>query len=130
MLIQSGLGSPPMALGGYLAELPKGYIAETNGPAYTYQFITDRPKPTLRGATGMAEACIQIDCFGPDGPSVISLARAINQKLHGFVGTLPDVDSTFVSCCFRSDAMDFPFDQYARNFRRMLEFELLYANTF
>jgi len=125
MIIQAGLGSPPMATGGFLAELPK----DATLPAYTYRIISNRPHTTLQTYTGFAEARIQIDCFGATPASVMTLANAINTVLHGHRGTLPDPDSTFLHSCFRSDMMDFPFDPDARNYRRMVEYELFYVNT-
>ena len=125
MLIQAGLGSPPIANGGFLAELPK----DATLPAYTYRVISNRPQTTLQSHTGFAHARIQIDCFGPTGASVILLANAINTVLQGHRGTLPDPDSTFLDSCFRSDMMDFAFDPDARNYRRMVEYELFYVNT-
>ena len=127
-LIQSGLGSPPIAVGGFLDELPKNYIGD-NDYAYTYRFIFDKPENHLNGYTGFAHAMVQIDAFAPTGAGVLTLAKAINAKLHGFRGTLPDADSTVLLTCFRSDKMDFPYDPDARNYRRMLEYTIIYANT-
>lgn len=128
--IQSGIGSPPLTAGGFLVELPKGYIARTNGPAYTYRILFDHPQTTLNSRTGFSRAMVQIDCYAPDEPGVLALAKAVNLAIHGFTGNLPDSDATHVDSCLRSDTMDFPFDPDARNFRRMLEFTIFYANTF
>lgn len=129
LLIQSRLGSPPMAIGGFLAQLPKDYVADKSGPAYTYKFISDIPQKTLNGSTGFAFARVQIDCFAADAGSMIALSKAIGLALVDYSGTLPDSDATFVDSCNRSDMMD--FDPVApSNYRRMLEFEIYYTNYF
>lgn len=130
MQIQSGLGSPPLAAGGFLVELPKDYIASTSGPAYTYRILFDHSQTTLNSHTGFSRAMVEINCFAPDGPGVLALAKAINLALHGFRGNFADPDTTFIDSCLRSDIMDFPFDSNARNFRRMLEYMIFYTNTF
>jgi len=124
LLIQSGLGSPPLASGGFMAQAPKGSTT-----AYTWRIIFDRNEHALNSFKGFAKAMVQIDCFAPDAPAVLTLARAITAKLNGFSGTLPDADSTFVDRCFRSDMMDFTEDPDARDYRRMLEFTIFYTST-
>ncbi len=73
---------------------------------------------------------IQIDCFAPDAAGTIRLAKAISQRLHGFSGTLPDPDSTFIDSCIRTDMMDTNFDPDAQDYCRMLEFTIFYTSTY
>jgi len=130
MFIQSNLGSPPMAIGGFLNELPKDYIAATMGPAYTYRIISDIAELTLNSCTGRSRARYEFKCYAFDAAGALALAKAINSALHGKRGiTLADIDSTWIDTCFRVDQMDMPYDAYARNYCRQLEYEIQYANT-
>jgi hypothetical protein len=69
---------------------------------------------------------LQIDCYGDTAANAMALARAISQVLDGYQGTLADPDSTFVSAVVPDGGMDF-FDDARRSYRRMLEYEILYA---
>src|SRR5689334_16858284 len=97
--IQQHLGSPPIAIGGFLAQLPKDYIASRVGPAYTYKFIGVHSIQTLNGPSGQFEGLLEINCFSADPGSLLSLAKAILAALNGFRGLLPDSDSTFLDKC-------------------------------
>ncbi len=106
--------------GGYLVSLPK----EPQFPTWTYQYFSDQSPVALQGEHGFVTRRLQIDCFGASGNDAILLARAIDKVLHGYKGTLSDPDATIVFGCFRSDLQDRPFDEAARNIRRMLEYEI------
>lgn len=114
--------------GGYLAELPKDQMS-LGPPSWTYIVVSNPSLNTLTTFTGFASMRLQIDCYGNAGADVILLAAAINKVLNGFRGTLPDSDSTYVDSCFQNDMQDFPLDEYARTFRRMLEFEIFFAQV-
>lgn len=122
ILVNSLLSSPPFN-GGFFATLPKGQSL----PNWTYRSITDKPDTTLTTARGLAMRRLQIDVYGATAGDAITMAESIDQILHGYHGTLPDADVTWVGSCFRSDIEDF-FDTAARTYRRMLEYEILYAN--
>lgn len=110
--------------GGFLSELPKDQFL----PSWSYLLVSHNPEATLTNVRGFAKFRIQIDCYGNTGPEVIALANAIDRVLQGFRGRLPDPDSTYVDSCFQSDLQDFPLDEAGRTFRRMLEYEICYAN--
>jgi hypothetical protein len=132
LLIQSGLGSPPMVSGGFLDQLPENWMS-TNEYGYMYRIISLPDAKDNHGLTfsvGFEKIRFEVNCYGATAAAKLTLARAVNTVLQGFQGFLPDPDETRVYCCMRSDIMDFPYDSSARNFRRMLEFEISYNNTF
>lgn len=128
-LVQSK--APVLALcpiGGFYLELPKDWTAM---PSWSYQFISTVSDPGLTTPNSLQMLRLQIDVFGDEngrGADAIKLAAAIDKVLNGFAGRLPDADATFVSCCFSSDTIDF-FEDAPRNFRRMIEFEILFAQS-
>jgi hypothetical protein len=111
--------------GGYLLQLPDG----TTLPSWTYQIISDPPDYTLVGER-YTMIHYELDCYAdPDGANMaIRLARAIDSVLDGFKGTLGDIDQTVVHACFRADRRDF-FNPEARNYRRMLEYDIHYRDA-
>ena len=113
-------------LGGWLIQLPDG----TPLPSWTYLIVSLNDQYCLDGTHGYARLRLQIDCYGdPEKASdSIRLARAINNVLSGFKGTLDDVDQTIVYSCFRTDLKD-EFNDTARNYRRTLEYELEFSDT-
>ena len=110
--------------GGFLVNLPKDEAL----PSWTHQTISDAGPYALRGEHGFTTRRLEINCFGNRRADAVSLAAAIDAVLSGYKGTLPDADSTVVYGCFRSDRMDAPFDEAARTYRRMLEYEIQYAD--
>jgi hypothetical protein len=128
ILVNTSLSSPPFD-GGYLGELPKNHPL----PSWYYISISDIPDTTLTTAQGLSMRRLEINAIGGGGATqtnlgsdAINLAARIDAILHGFAGTLPDLDLTVVSSCFRSDIKDF-FDPAARTNRRLLEYEILYS---
>ena len=110
--------------GGFLVNLPKDEAL----PSWTHQTISDAGPYALRGEHGFVTRRLEIKCFGNRRADAVSLAAAIDAVLSGYKGTLPDADSTVVYGCFRSDRMDAPFDEAGRTNRRMLEYEIQYAD--
>lgn len=110
-------------VGGFLAQLS----ADQKLPSWTYQVVSNPTDYELAGPVALGMARFQLDCYGDTGAQVIRLARAIDDALTGFHGTLTDDDSTQVQGCFRSNLIDF-FDDSARNYRRMLEYEIWFVD--
>jgi hypothetical protein len=109
--------------GGFFAEVPKDFKPL---PTWTYQGVSLNPNTTLLGTKGLRTVRWQIDCYGDDAAQVITLANAIDNVLDGYQGNLADQEQTYVSACILTDSMDF-FDDYRRSYRRMLEYEVLFA---
>ena len=110
--------------GGFLLQLPKNLIDAA--PSWSYQVVSNNTDYTLAGKVSLGKARIQIDCFskrGSAGEDCILLAKAIDDVLSGYRGTLTDADATVVQGIFRSNSTDF-FDDAGRTFRRMLEYEV------
>ena len=112
------------ATGGFLLSLPKDQLSTVTA-SWSYQVISDHSVYGLRGEHGFVTRRLQVDCFSDSThPGLcITLAKAIDHVLSGFMGTLPDTDATMVFGCFRSDLQDF-FDDAGRTYRRMLEYEI------
>jgi hypothetical protein len=106
--------------GGYLAQLP----VDAKLPSWTYQVVSDPSDYTLQNAVELGYMRMQVDCYGDTAAQSIILAKAIDRVLSGYLGTLPD--GTIVQGCFRTNRIDF-FDDSARNYRRMLEYEIWYV---
>lgn len=105
-------------VGGFLGSLPKDFAL----PSWSYIVVSDPVEYELGGPVNVSCTRIQIDCYGASGASAIALAAAIDAVLKGYHGTLNDPDATVVQGCFRTNKIDF-FDDEARNYRRMLEYE-------
>lgn len=98
-------------------------------PSWSWRVISDNPDTGLQYTTGLNRCRFQIDVYGDPslrGTDCIALARAINTVLQGFAGNLTDSDVTFIGSCFGSDQTD-DFNDSLRSYRRMLEYEILYA---
>lgn len=122
MLIQAGIGSPPMAPGGFAGQFSQNQPV----PAYYYRVISDKPDTGLLFVKGLIMRRFQFDCFGAQAVDAQVLANAVDAVLHGFHGVLPDPDSTPVSSIIRTDRMGPEFSDSARNFWIMLEYQIWY----
>lgn len=130
MLIQSGLGSPPLAAGGFLATLPKDQISPSNRMAWAYRSISSEPEYVLNGQTGWTEWHVQIDCHGYAGADAIALARAIDGVLRGgFRGHLADPDATYVFGIFRLPPFVDGYNDTNRSYVRSLEYVIQYQQS-
>jgi hypothetical protein len=128
LLIQAGLGSPPIALGGFGTKLPENYISQTNPMAWTWHSIVSTPTYTLNGQDGFTGLEIQIDCHGFTMPYAMTLARAIDGVLRGgYHGALPDSDHTLVHGIFRMGPSVDGFNDVSRSFVRSLEYLINYS---
>jgi hypothetical protein len=114
-LVNSAAGS-----GGYYGQLPK----DAQLPNWTYLDVSNPSDYTLQGAVELSGMRMQVDCYGQTAAQAITLAKAIDRVLSGYLGTLSD--GTVVQGCFRTNRLSF-FDDNARNYRRMLEYEIWYV---
>ena len=46
----------------------------------------------FKGPAGYSSGTLQLDCFAPDYPTAKQLAEAVRKVLHGFSGTVAEVD--------------------------------------
>ena len=126
-LVNSNAGVQAIATaggGGNFVQLDKDVLS-SGIPTWTYTVVSDMPEIALNSARGMINLRLQLDCFCLQPGGAVQLAQAIDLVLHGFVGTLPDTDTTKVDSCFRSDMRD-DFEDAERAYRVMLEFEIHY----
>jgi hypothetical protein len=129
MLVQAGLvTSPPTIVppGGFYAELPKDLLSASVPQAWTYDFVNEGGTYTHDGPQPLTGATLEIVCHGYQAKDAINLAKAINQVLSGYKGTLPDPDHTQVSGIFSMHKSDFFSDQ-SRTYRRVLGYHLWYG---
>lgn len=127
MLIQAGLGTPPLAPGGWAVQLPKDLISPATPKAWTYRCIVSEPSYHLTGESGFTALEVQIDCHGLTMPDAIALARAIDGVLRGgYAGTLPDPDATVVQGIFRQGPYVDGFSDANRSYVRTLEYLINY----
>ena len=126
-LIQAGLGSPPMAPGGFAVQLPKDQISSAAPMAWTYRSIVSDPTYHLGGQDALTGWEVQIDCHGYTMANAITLARAIDAVLRGgYTGVLSDPDHTFVQGVFRMGPFIDGFSDVNRSFVRTLEYLVNY----
>jgi hypothetical protein len=121
MLINAGLG--PQFIGGFANQLPQSAVL----PNYTYLTVSERSVTGLQVPGGLSLRRWEVNCFGVDANSAIGLANDIMAILIGYQGTLPN--SVQVDSIFQSDVIDFEQDATARNYRRMVEFDVNYYPT-
>jgi hypothetical protein len=135
-LIQAGLGTPPMASGGFNVMLPKDYLSADNLMAWTYRSISSEPEYILEGQDGFTTWEIQLDCHGFSGPAptkqgaanAITLAQAIDSIVRGgWSGILPDADHTHVYGIFRSGPYLDGYSDANRSNVVTLEYKIQYA---
>ncbi len=110
------------AAGGFMGTLPKDQAL----PSWTYKVISDTSSISLKGRNKLTGQRWQVDVYGSDPASCISLASAVDAVLDTANGTLADVDATVLQLCVRCGKEDF-FDDVNRTYRRMLEYELWFA---
>jgi hypothetical protein len=125
--IQSGLGSPPIAVGGFGVMLPKDFIQPSNPMAWVYQSLSSEPTYYLTGQDSFTSLTLRINCHGYTMAYAIQLARAINLVLRGIPsGRLPDSEGTMVYGIFREPSFVDGFDPTNRSFVRTLEYLVNY----
>lgn len=122
-LVQGNTSVSSIAKSGGFGTVPKDQAL----PTWSYMLFSRDRNAGLVSVSGLSRIRMQIDCYG-QGADVINLASAINGVLHGFTGTLPDSDSTWVNSCLQTDEQDMPQDPESRSDRTMLEYEIWYAD--
>ncbi len=124
LLIQAGLGSPPIAPGGFAGQAPKDYV----GTAYWYKIIAAKPDKGLQFTRGLTKRIYQFDCIGNNALDSLNLASALDVALRGFGNKkLPDPDQTFVSSISQEDWVGPVYSDTVRNFVTILQYEVWYA---
>ncbi len=127
-LIQAGLGTPPMAPGGFAVQLPKDQISSASPMAWTYRGIIVEPTYVLEGQDAFTEWEVQIDCHGYTMANAIALARTIQAVLRGnWSGVLPDPDHTVVFGVQQEPPGPDGFSDANRSYVRTLEYKIQYA---
>lgn len=125
LLVQGDAGVSAIASkGGFLAQLPKDF----QPPSWTYEVVSDPTEYELQGPVSQSSTRFQLKCYGVSGADAIRLAKAINDVLNGYHGTLTDPDATVVHGCFKTNTIDF-YDDNARNYIRILEYLICFDSS-
>lgn len=128
--MQSGLGSPPIAPGGFAGELPQNLISSPSGPttmAWVYKPIHREPTYTLAVQDGWTDWHVQIDCHGTTAQAAQTLMYAIRDVLKGeYSGTLADSDATVVQGIFDLGTDLIMFNDSTHTYVRVLEYEVIF----
>lgn len=125
--IQAGLGTPPLAPGGFAAQLPKDQISASSVMAWCYRSIESDPSYLLNGQDGVDDWHIVIDCHGYTMAFAIQLAAAIDGVMRGAPSvTLTDPNSTFVQGIFRTSQFVDGYSDLNRSFVRTVEYRVIY----
>ena len=111
-------------VGGFFAQLPN----DQSLPSWTYLGVSQTANYDLVSPTSLYMRRVQIDCYGKTAADSIVLAKAIDNVLNGYRGTLTDPDHVFVDGCFQTNLIDY-FDPDSRTFRRMLEYQLWFTTS-
>ena len=125
LLIQSGLGSPPIAPGGWNTKLPQNLLSDLVPMAWTYRTINSGSSYTLTVQDGWTALEIQIDCHGMTAALAQTLADSIQDVLRGAPAlTLDDDDSTVVQGIFSKDTQLDGYSDENRSYVRTLEYTI------
>jgi hypothetical protein len=107
--------------GGFFGSLPKDQPL----PSWSYSIISTVPSYTLGGRNPLTMVRWQVDLYAADPDSVVRFGAAFDKVFNGYSGLLPDTDVTVLQGAFLTDSMDY-FDDLARTYRRMLEYEIYF----
>ena len=126
-LIQGGLGTPPIAPGGWPVMLPEDQISKSAPMAWVYRSLAAPPTYVLEGQDALTDWDIAIDCHGFTMAHAVQLARAIDGVLRGgYAGVLSDPDHTRVQGIFRQPPLADGFSDLTRSYVRTLEYKIQY----
>lgn len=79
-------------------------------PALTIQLIDSQHVHHLQGASGVATARVQIDCWSDMLSEVVTLAEAVRNAMQGFSGTMDGVNVHFIQLAGTRNVHEAPQD--------------------
>jgi hypothetical protein len=127
LYIQAGLGSPPIAPGGWAGELPQNILGTSTPMAWAYKTITAEPTYCLNVQDGWTALEIQIDCHGITAPLAQQLMYAIKGILRGEPKPVfADSDATVTQGIFDKGTNLLGYSDITRSWVRTLEYLVLY----
>lgn len=97
-------------------------------PALTLATMSNVPVYTDQGEAGIAEARVQIDCWGADYGSVKLTARAVKAALSAFFGTVEGVVFQYVLLDGERDGRETGSNAPEYQFRTQLDFRVWFEN--
>ena len=97
-------------------------------PAVTFGTVSNVPIYTNDGEAGIAEARMQIDCWGASYPSAKLTAQAVKSALSAFFGTVEGVVFQYVLLDGERDSREGGSNAAEYQFRTQLDFRVFYEN--
>jgi hypothetical protein len=97
-------------------------------PAIVLATVSNVPVYTNDGEAGIAEARVQIDCWGATYGSVKAAARAVTASLSAFFGTVDDAVFQYVLLDGERDSRESGSNAPEYLFRTQLDFRVWYEN--
>lgn len=97
-------------------------------PAVTLATVSNVPVYTNDGESGIAEARVQIDCWGETYGSVKTAARAVIAALSAFFGTVDGTVFQYVLLDGERDSRESGSNAPEYLFRTQLDFRVWYKN--
>lgn len=97
-------------------------------PAITINRVSGAPIYTDDGECGLADARVQIDCWGETYSSAKQTARAVIESLSAFFGTVGAVTFDFVLLDLERDTREGGSNAEEYEFRTQIDFTVLYRN--
>ena len=101
----------------HVGSLPEGVCR----PVMSYSSAGGSSTPTF-DTSGMQKARLQFDAFGVTRAQAAGVLDVLRQALNGYVGTLPGGLHIQNIDLINPEPMDFPVEEYARDFRCMSEY--------
>lgn len=97
-------------------------------PAVTLATVSNVPVYTDQGEAGIAEARVQLDCWGATYASVKETARAVKAALSAFFGQVGDVTFQYILLDGERDLREGGSNAAEYLFRVQLDFRVWYEN--
>jgi uncharacterized protein DUF3168 len=98
-------------------------------PAIVCNAISANPSYSDDGEDGIAEARVQLDCWGATYSSAKTTARAVKAALSAFDGTVSAVRFRYIALDLEHDIQETGADSAAYPFRTSLDFLVVYDNA-
>ena len=97
-------------------------------PTIVFNMISANPSYSDDGEDGIAEARIQLDCWGATYTDAKKTARAVKTALSGFGGTVNSVRFRYIALDLEHDMQETGADAASYPFRTSLDFIIVFDN--
>ena len=97
-------------------------------PAIVFNMISANPSYSDDGEDGIAEARVQLDCWGATYTDAKKAARAVKAALSAFGGTVNGVRFRYITLDLEHDIQETGANSESYPFRTSLDFIVVYDN--